>query len=102
MQEEEKYVDQFHRDAITDFRIRGLKVLESKSRIRYNTPEWKPFDWGEFIQELQFLLNTAERMIEYTERYYNELSDRDFTQCSDTAHQLLVRCSGFLSLYEDK
>ena len=50
MQEEEKYVDQFHRDALTDFRIRGLKVLESKSRIRYNTSEWKPFDWGKFIQ----------------------------------------------------
>lgn len=102
MQEEQKYVDQFHRDALADFRIRGLKVLEEKSKINAYAAEWKPFDWEVFIQEFQFLLSAAEKMIEYNERYYDELSDADFTQCSDTAHQLLVRISGFLSLYEDK
>jgi hypothetical protein len=99
MQEEEKYVDRFHRDVLNDLRRRGLEILDKKSRIVYINQE--PFDWKKFVKELQFMLDTSERMIEYTERYYNEMGDSEFDHYNHTVHELLVRCSGFICLHED-
>jgi len=125
-----EYIDHYYRSVLGDFRLRGLKILDRMSRVRSvdeSTQESVAtdvivvdatmLDWKKFVQKLTLLLDTLERLIEFTEKYENEpvhnYTDSDKEDVSNGSksirkilvqeselHTVAVRCSMFLCKHE--